>query len=139
MTAAQSLEAEQKSKTTVLVVEPDVMTRIAIADYLRECGYHVIELRSAEEAFTVLESGRSVDIVLAEVDLPETLSGFELARRIRSDYPGISVILTSGAEGAAEKAGDLCDEGPIAKPYSPQDVVRRIKLLHESKRTSKAD
>jgi len=139
MTAVQSLEPEPKRKTTIVVVEPDVMTRIAIADYLRDCGYHVIELRSAEEAFTVLESGRSVDIVFAEVDLPETMTGFELARRIRSDYPGISIILTSGAESAAEKAGDLCNDGPIPKPYNPQDVVRRIKLLHESKRTSKAD
>jgi CheY-like chemotaxis protein len=139
MTAAQTLEREPKSKTTVIVVEPDIMTRVAIADYLRECGYRVIGLRSAQEAFTVLESGRSVDIVFAEVNLPEANSGFELARRIRSDYPGISVILTSGAEGAAEKAGDLCDEGLIQKPYSPQDIVRRIKLLHESKRTSKGD
>jgi hypothetical protein len=46
------------------------------------------------------------------------------------------VILTSGVAKAADKAGDLCDEGPLAKPYHPQDVVRRINLLREGRRTS---
>jgi DNA-binding response OmpR family regulator len=63
------------------------------------------------------------------------MSGFELAKTLRTRHPGISIVLTSGAEGAAEKAGDLCGEGPIVKPYSHEEVVRRIKTLRESKRS----
>jgi CheY-like chemotaxis protein len=125
-----------KEKTTILLVEPDVAVRISIAEYLRDCGYHVIETRSAEEAVVVLESGRPVDIVFAEVQLPE-MSGFDLAQRVRASYPGTGVLLTYGTEGAAAKAGALCDGGPIAKPYAAADVVRRIKLLRESQRTRK--
>jgi hypothetical protein len=36
----------------------------------------------------------------------------------------------------AEKAGDLCDDGPLEKPYHPQEVVRRINLLLERRRTA---
>jgi hypothetical protein len=46
------------------------------------------------------------------------------------------VILTSGVARAADKAGDLCDDGPLEKPYHPQEVVRRINLLRERRRTS---
>jgi DNA-binding response OmpR family regulator len=60
----------------------------------------------------------------------------ELARQIREKYPAIDVILTSGAARAAAKAGDLCDDGPLEKPYHPQEVLRRINVLRERRRTS---
>lgn len=117
-------------RTSVMVVEPDVLIRTAIADYLRECGYVVIETQSAEEAIRVVESGQAVQVVFAEVNLPQ-MSGFELARQLRARVPAIGVLLTHGAEGAAEKAGELCDEGPLPKPYHHAEVLRRIRLLQE--------
>ena len=120
----------EKPQSVVMVVEPDVVVRLAIADYLRECGYTVIEAGSAEEAVTVLESGRSIDVVFTEVALPQ-MSGFELARLVRERYPGMGVILTSSPASAAEKASDLCEEGPLEKPYDPDEVVRRIRQMKE--------
>jgi len=122
----------EKARTHVVLVEPDVLTRIAIADYLRDCGYVVIEAHSAEDAIRVVESGLAVHVVFAEVDLPQ-MSGFDLARLLRARDPSIGILLTHGPEGAAEKAGDLCDEGPLPKPYHHEDVVRRIRLLREGK------
>jgi CheY-like chemotaxis protein len=132
MTAAQSATVlAEKPQPVVMSVEPDVVVRLAIADYLRECGYLVVEAGSAEEAVTILESGPSVDVVFAEIALPE-MSGFELARLVRERYPAIGVILTSSPAGAAEKASELCDEGPLEKPYDPEEVVRRIRQMRES-------
>jgi two-component SAPR family response regulator len=73
-----------------------------------------------------------VDVVFAEVSLPE-MSGFELAKAIRSRHPAIGVILTSGPAAAAQKSEDLCDGGPLPKPYRHDEVLRRIRLLKESK------
>jgi CheY-like chemotaxis protein len=39
---------------TILVVEDDVLIRMPIAQYLRDCGNRVIEAVSADEAMTVL-------------------------------------------------------------------------------------
>ena len=75
---------------------------------------------------------------LAEVELP-SMSGFDLAKRLRAEYPAVGIMLTSSAQGTAQKAGELCDDGPIQKPYEPADVLRRINLLRERKRTSKPD
>jgi DNA-binding response OmpR family regulator len=44
------------------------------------------------------------------------------------------VILTSGAQRSAEKASDLCDDGPLLKPYEPQELVGRVNLLLERRR-----
>jgi len=119
-----------------LVVEPDVLVRMVVAEYLRECGYKVIEAIGSDEAMAILETGRKIDAVFAEVKL-EGMDGFELAQWIRAKHPQIEVILASGPAKAAEKAGDLCDDGPIGKPYHPDQVVRRLKILFEKRRQAK--
>jgi CheY-like chemotaxis protein len=124
------------ASTTILVVEPDILVRMVVAEYLRDCGYKVIEGVSADDALAVLQAGRKIDLILAEVQLVGRMDGFELAREIRENHPGIDVILTTGAPRAADKAGDLCDDGPLEKPYEPQEVVRRIKILRERRRRS---
>jgi CheY-like chemotaxis protein len=117
-----------KPQSVVMVVEPDIVVRLAIADYLRECGYAVVETGNAEESLIVLESGRSIDVVFTEIELPQ-MSGFELARVVRARYPGVDVILTSSPTASAEKASGLCDDGPLQKPYDPEEVLQRIKRL----------
>ncbi len=52
-------------KRTVMVVEPDVLVRTAVADYLRDCGYTVIEGIAASDVWKVLESGNPLHVVLA--------------------------------------------------------------------------
>jgi CheY-like chemotaxis protein len=121
---------------TIFVVEPDILVRMVIANYLRECGYKVVEGVRADEVLTVLQVGTAIDVILAEVRLAGSVDGFGLARLIRQDHPEIDVILTSGVARAADKAGDLCEDGPLEKPYHPQEVVRRINLLRERRRMS---
>lgn len=120
-----------------MVVEPDVLARMVIADYLRRCGYKVIEGVAAEDVFAVLRAGGTIDVVLTEMKLPGEMDGFSLARQLRQTHPGIDVLLTVGIVNAADKAGDLCEDGPLEKPFHPQEVVRRINLLRERRRTSK--
>lgn len=138
MAESQDSDVGQESgSSTIMVVEPDVVARAVIAGYLRECGYRVLEGVTAEDVLAVLEAGESVDIIFSEVKLSGELDGFGLAKRIRETRPEIDVLLTSGVAKAAEKAGDLCDEGPLEKPYHPQEVLRRIQSLRERRRTTK--
>jgi DNA-binding response OmpR family regulator len=94
----------------------------------------VVEGVNADDVLAVLGAGTKIDIVLLEVQLAGSIDGFGLARQIREDHPDMDVILTSGVRKAADKAGDL--DGPLEKPYHSQEVVRRINLLRERRRTS---
>ena len=116
---------------TILVVEDEVLVRLVIAEYLRECGYKVHEAAHAAEALAVLQSPDvSIDVVFSDVMMPGEVDGFGLARWVRSHRPEIQVILTSGIDRSAEVAGMLCEAGPMLdKPYEPQGVVDRIKQL----------
>ena len=114
---------------TILVVEDEVLIRLALAEYLRDCGYRVLEASNAAEAKSVLVADMPVDLVFSDVHMPGEENGFMLARWIRQNYPDTQVLLTSGVANATEKAGDLCEDSPIPKPYSHRAVLRRIRAL----------
>jgi len=117
-----------------MVVDADVLSRMAIADYLRHCGYHVVEGSSAEDVEAVFSTEREIDVMLIDMTLSGTQDGFALASKVRAEHPDIVVILTSTAAKQAEKAGELCDDGPQVKPYNHAELERRIRLLRERRR-----
>ncbi len=110
---------------TIMVVEPDVLLRMALSEYLRDCGYRVIEGVKADNVWVVIGSGVQLDVVFA----PVQPTGFALASRLRQTHPGTDVILNSGVADAVEKSSALCDRGPLKPPYQPEVVARRIQQL----------
>jgi CheY-like chemotaxis protein len=118
-------------RLTIMVVEPDILVRMVLAEYLRDCGYKVVEGSCADDAFTVLRSDIKVHMLFAEVRLSGDSDGFALAKTTREIYPDVDVILTSSVANAADKAGDLCSEGVLEKPYHPDEVIRRLNRLRD--------
>lgn len=114
---------------TIMVLEPDAIVRTEISEFLRQCGYEVIEGVDAADLRAALASGAAIDVLLAEVQLKGKLSGFELARDVRQTLPGMAVILVSSIDNVVEKATDLCGRGPVKKPYHPDEILRRIHVL----------
>jgi CheY-like chemotaxis protein len=120
-----------RATETVLVVEDEVLIRMVIAEYLRHCGFKVIEAVNADEALLILqESELQVDVVFSDVEMPGSMDGFALAKWIRANRPGTDVILAGSPSRAAHAAGNLCENGPaMSKPYEPQVVLDRIRRL----------
>jgi DNA-binding response OmpR family regulator len=110
----------------ILLVEDDLLVRHPLAEYLRECGYQVLEASDGAEARVLIAQAElPVDIVLAEGD-----AGFELAGWIRANHGQVQVILAGTVTRAVERAGDLCEDGPaLVKPYEHKFVLERIKKL----------
>lgn len=117
----------------VIVAETDVIARMILAQYLRECGYDVLEAATSDDVLAVLRSGRRIDILLLDAQISGGVGGFTLTRHVREKFPDTEIVLTFGVTKAAEKAGEICDEGPLDRPYHPQEIVRRIKRLREKR------
>jgi DNA-binding response OmpR family regulator len=114
----------------VLLVEASALKRMAIAAYLRECGYTVIEADNPAEARRLLEAGTETDVVFIDLEATGQIDGFSFAHWVRKAQPDVKVLLTSGVRRAAETAGDLCEEGPhLAKPYAHRDLEAQIRRL----------
>lgn len=122
------------SSETVLVVDDDVLLRLVLAEYLRDCGYTVVEAADAADALTVLrDASARIDTVFSSVVLPGDMDGFALATWIRRNRPGVEVILAGSVPRAANEAAELCSNGPMPRPYDPKDVVRRLRRLRGSR------
>ena len=125
------MAAEQPSvRETILVVEDDILVRMPIAQYLRDCGYKVIEAVNADEAMTVLlHQETAVDVVFSAIDMTGSTDGFGLSKWVREHRPGLAVILAGTVPRAVNAAKELCDDGPMPKPYEPQAVHDQIRRL----------
>ena len=122
-------EPRGRSEQRLLVADSDVLVRHAIADYLRRCGYAVVEAASFEEAHAVLAAPQlAPDLVLSDVELAGEGNGFTLRALVREKWSEVEVILAGNIEAAAKAAGDLCERGPhLARPHDPQLVLERIR------------
>src|SRR5262245_42040657 len=115
---------------TILLVERELIIRSEIGEFLRGCGYRVIEVRNADEALIILadDIGKDVSIILTCVDMPGRLDGFGLSQWARQNRPGIKVNLAGSVRRAVLAAENLCRSGPHTKgPYDPQLLAARIR------------
>jgi CheY-like chemotaxis protein len=110
----------RQEKARILVVEDEVLIRMACAEELRDAGFSVIEAASADEALVCLTAGETVDLVFTDIQMPGSMNGLELASRLAVQYPSLPVILTSANNGPAWN-------GPfISKPYSMEQVISTV-------------
>lgn len=108
----------------VLLVEDEVLVRMALAADLRMAGFSVVEASSGEEALDYLRSGARADIMVSEIGVPGETDGVALARTCRRDFPRLPVIFTSGKAGAR----DLVRYFPfMPKPCSGAAIVEAVK------------
>ena len=130
----------EQQPDSVLVIDGDVLVRHAIADYLRNCGYVVIEAATTDEAVIVLERGTLiVHAALCDAEAPGSLNPFEFRTWAQKQANCPHVALAGTIESAAQKAAELCEEGPeLARPYDPQSVVDYVRRIVGTARGSSA-
>ena len=113
----------RKRLPAILVVEHQILTRVAICESLREWGFKVYEASSGEEAVTLLESRKiAVGFVIVDLDMDGEIDGLDLAALIRERLPEIVVLLASSNRKKSALAADL-DLHFIAKPYDMRKVL----------------
>jgi DNA-binding response OmpR family regulator len=116
----------------ILIVDADILVRHPLAEYLRECGYRVVQaanLDAARKYFMQRHRPLVIDVVLADANVPGAENAFTFAGWLRANQPSVKIILAGSVNVTAQKAGDLCEEGPLGKPYDHQLVLDRIRRL----------
>lgn len=117
-------------KQTILLVEADILARHPLAEYLRDCGYIVIEAVNPDEAQVLVSSGGSgFDAALIDAASVGE-GGFKLVQWIRHNYPMVAISITGNIAKITDEARKLCDNGPeLPKPRDHAAVLNHIKLL----------
>ena len=83
----ESDTVEHHELHTVLVVEDEMMVRMPIAEYLRDCGYNVLEAADASEAIAAMDAEGPVSLVFSDIRMPGKMDGFGLAEWFSRTIP----------------------------------------------------
>jgi len=111
---------------SILIVERDIVVRHLLAQFLRNCGFHVAEAVSVEEARTALSRRRvSFDVVLINVS-SRSQGAFELASWMRTNFPEAEVLLAGTVAKVLQHADDLCG-GPEVRRPDHKAVLEQIR------------
>ncbi len=115
-------------RPVVLLVEDEMFVRMAAADALEDAGFEVVEVANAQAAQEVLRHRSDIRVLFTDVQMPGPIDGLQLAALVRSQWPHICVIITSGH---LQPNGDnLPAEAVfIPKPYGEQAPARMIQDL----------
>lgn len=112
----------------ILLVEDEHQTRSVVEAYLERDGYWVTAVGDGAAALEAFNAHR-YDAVVLDLNLPK-LPGEEVCRRIRdvSDVP-IIMLTAKGAEEERIAGLDLGADDYLVKPFSPRELVARIRAL----------
>jgi two-component system, response regulator PdtaR len=115
-------------RPVVLLVEDEMFVRMATADALEEAGFEVIEAANAQAAEDFLRHRTDIQVLFTDVQMPGAMNGLELASLVRSRWPHIRVVITSGH---LQPNSEILPENAvfIAKPYGEQAPARAIQAL----------
>ena len=114
---------------TILLVEDEDGVRELARDILRSSGYTVLEARNGAEGLLLGERHQGpLDLLLTDVVMPR-MSGRELAERMASLRPDLSVMYMSGyTDDAVIRHGVLgADTAFLQKPFTPAALVQRVR------------
>ena len=107
----------------VLVVDDDPLVVASTAAMLEDVGHVVIEALSAARALEMLRQDASVDVVVTDHAMPG-MTGAELARQIKQNWPALPVILATGYAELPNRE----DPGipRLSKPYRQEELSTQI-------------
>jgi CheY-like chemotaxis protein len=109
----------------LLLVDDDDVFAEAAAQILREAGYEVQVAPDYRLVLQTLESEEPVDLLVADIVMPDRVNGLALGRMARLRRPGIKIIYITGHDipGIEDEA-----LGPILrKPIDGADLVAEVK------------
>jgi len=112
---------------TILVVDDNASIVSALSDYLVGAGFSAVGAEDGPTALALAAEHRP-DLALLDIMLPG-IDGLELTRRFQAD--NIPVILVTAKSDEVDRLVglELGADDYIVKPFSPREVVARVKAV----------
>jgi CheY-like chemotaxis protein len=121
-----------KEVWTILIVEDEFFLRDIVAEYLRECGWNVLEAANGEDALLHLDEASNIDVVFTDIRLGGSLNGWDVGEAFRQKASELPVIYTTGQ--TIEPQRRVGESLLLEKPYAPEQIRTACEQLLNGKR-----
>lgn len=121
----------QPDLLVILVVEDEALVQDLIENALREGGFESQVLSSGEKAIELLEGqdGSSYRVLLTDINLSGTATGWDVARRARELNADLPVIYMTGSSAEEWSSQGVPKSLLLQKPFAPAQVVTAVSQL----------
>jgi len=113
---------------TILIVDDDSTVLAMMSEMISTFGYRPITVSDGAAALQKAALNR-VDLIISDINMPG-ISGLELLRRVKEEWPGIPVFLMSGDRGALVMAARTSRvDAILSKPFFVEDLNRLVERV----------
>jgi signal transduction histidine kinase len=124
---------------TILVVEDEPSIRHLARGVLAAQGYEVLSAANGQDALRVAHEhkGPPIRLTITDVIMP-LMGGKVMAEWLKTSYPGIKVLFTSGYTDDAIAQHGVLEKGMefLSKPYSPATLARKVRSMLDNETDS---
>ena len=112
----------------ILIVDDDAEIRSLLGEYLRKNSYHAVLVADGKAMWAALARGK-VDLIVLDLMLPGD-DGLTLCRKLRVESDTPVIMLTARGDETDRIVGlEMGADDYIAKPFSPRELLARIKSV----------
>ncbi|CAG4923113.1 MULTISPECIES: response regulator transcription factor [Acidithrix] len=114
---------------TIAIIEDDPDIADLLNSYLRKEGYRALIAGDAHSARQLIETA-SPSLILLDLGLPGGVDGLELLKEIRGKSQ-VPIMVVTARDGEIDRilGLELGADDYVAKPFSPREVIARIKAI----------
>jgi len=125
-TEGESRTIEETESLSILVIDDEEFVRETLGEMLADLKHRVVTVDSGRAGLERL-SAQKFDVVFTDLAMPE-MDGWETAREIRDQFPGLPVVLVTGYGATAQPPSGELDlvAGIIGKPFDFDQVTATL-------------
>ena len=113
------------------LVEDEIALNNLIKDYLEKESFEVITFTKGQDTLDYIENNNDIKLWILDIMLEDEITGYDIIKEIRKRDEQIPIIFSSARDESIDKIMglELGGDDYIAKPYSPRELVLRVKNI----------
>jgi CheY-like chemotaxis protein len=119
-----------KRPVTVFAVDDEATVLDLLVDVLNEMGFETLTAPDGYSALNLLAQAGPVDLLVTDVRMPG-MTGWDLAKRVRQQRPGLKVLFITGyaADTPLAQSRLECGMSILPKPFTMAAFAATIRRL----------
>ncbi|UFN50417.1 response regulator [Roseomonas sp. OT10] len=113
----------------VIIIDDEALIRSTLVTIFEISGWQACSAGSPEEALGLISMACPRPLLVADLNLGESVDGFEVADRARGIRPDLSVLYVSGEPERLTGLDLSCRERALTKPFRTEELLAAVRDL----------
>jgi two-component system OmpR family response regulator len=113
----------------ILVVDDEMLVRLALVEALEEGGYSVIEAANGDAALKQIERSEQLRGLVTDIRMPPGKNGWEVAHSARQKFPSLAVVYVTADSLDQWSSNGVPLSTVLQKPFAHAELITALSNL----------